>query len=138
MSNIKFSQSKGQSLTEFALVVPVLFFLILGAFDLGFYVYANNTVSLSAREGARYAVTRRTNPNVDAEACQRADDTAAALNVTCSISWKDIYGNPSGKNQGSIVTVKVTTVYSPFVPMVGGLLGGANLTLTGQSKMVVE
>ncbi len=134
----KLNQSKGQSLTEFALVVPVLFFLILGAFDLGFYVYANNTVSLSAREGARFAVTRRTSPTVDTDACQRAIDTSAALSVNCSIAWKDTQGYPSGKLQGSIVIVTVTTVYHPFVPMVGGLLGGANLTLTGQSKMVVE
>ncbi len=133
MDNSYFKHSRGQALVEFALIVPVLFFLILGAFDLGFAVYANNTVSLAAREGARYGVTRRTSPTVDQDICQRVTDSSAALNVTCATpNWS------LGKTQGSILTVTVTYTYTPFVPLIGGLLGSGNLTFTGQSNMVVE
>ena len=34
----------GQALIEFALVVPILILLIIGLFDLGWAVYANNMV----------------------------------------------------------------------------------------------
>ena len=51
---------RGQSLTEFALVAPLLFALIFGVFDLGRGMSANVTVTNSAREGARYLVTHAT------------------------------------------------------------------------------
>lgn len=51
---------RGQSLTEFALVAPLLFALVFGVFDLGRGMSANVTVTNSAREGARYLVTHAT------------------------------------------------------------------------------
>ncbi len=125
-------QRKGQSLVEFALVVPIILLLMLGTFDLAFAVYANNTVSLAAREGARYAVTRRTVLTVDQDACQRVTDSSAALAVGCTIVW-----NP-GKTQSSLVTVTATYTYTPLTPLVGSLLGGGSITFTGQSTMVAE
>ena len=47
---------RSQALTEFALVVPILLFLMIGIFDLGrlFYIYV--TIDNAANEGARTAI----------------------------------------------------------------------------------
>jgi Flp pilus assembly protein TadG len=46
-------QSRGQSLVEFALVLPLFLILIMGVVDAGRLVYMNSTLSNAAREGAR-------------------------------------------------------------------------------------
>ena len=48
-------RSRGQSLVEFALVLPIFLLMLFGLVDLGRYVYLNSTVSQAAREGARLA-----------------------------------------------------------------------------------
>ena len=48
------SSSRGQSLVEFALILPVLILIIYGVFDLGRAFYAVITVANASREGARY------------------------------------------------------------------------------------
>lgn len=47
--------SRGQSLVEFALVVPLFLLMLFGLVDMGRLVYANSTLSQAAREGARVA-----------------------------------------------------------------------------------
>ena len=44
---------RGQSLVEFALVIPIFLLLIMGVIDAGRLVYMNSTLSNAAREGAR-------------------------------------------------------------------------------------
>lgn len=46
--------TKGQSLVEFALTLPLLLLIIFGVFDLGRLFYVKITVINAAREGARY------------------------------------------------------------------------------------
>jgi TadE-like protein len=45
--------SRGQSLVEFALVLPIFLFMLFGLIDVGRFVYLNSTLSQAAREGAR-------------------------------------------------------------------------------------
>src|SRR4026207_427855 len=54
--------SRGQALTEFALVLPIFFVLILGTLDVGRVVLANDMVANLAREGARYASVHGATP----------------------------------------------------------------------------
>jgi hypothetical protein len=44
---------RGQSLVEFALVLPIFLLLIMGVIDVGRYAYMSSTLSNAAREGAR-------------------------------------------------------------------------------------
>jgi len=48
---------EGQTLVEFALVIPIVMLLMLGLFDLGRIVFINNSLSDGARHGARHAAT---------------------------------------------------------------------------------
>jgi len=46
---------RGQSLVEFALVVPIFILMLFGLVDMGRLVHANSALSQAAREGARVA-----------------------------------------------------------------------------------
>src|SRR3990172_8700424 len=48
--------ARGQALVEFALIIPVFILLMVGIFDLGHVVWANNALSNATREGARFAI----------------------------------------------------------------------------------
>jgi Flp pilus assembly protein TadG len=60
MTILRRRRSRGQSLAEFALVLPMFLLLIFAIVDLGRYVYSNNALSNAAREAARVgSVTSR-------------------------------------------------------------------------------
>ena len=46
-------RTPGQTLVEFALVLPIFFLLLFGLLDVGRLVYMNSTLSQAAREAAR-------------------------------------------------------------------------------------
>jgi Flp pilus assembly protein TadG len=48
-------RGRGQSLVEFALVLPMFLLLLFGIIDMGRYVFMNSVLSQAAREGARLA-----------------------------------------------------------------------------------
>lgn len=48
------TKSRGQSLVEFALVLPLLLMLVLGAMDFGRLFYTKMVITNAAREGANY------------------------------------------------------------------------------------
>ena len=52
-------RQKGQSLVEFALVLPILLLLLLGVIEAGWITWSYITVQVAAKEAARYAVTGR-------------------------------------------------------------------------------
>lgn len=47
---------RGQSLVEFALIVPILILLLVGTFDIGHVVWTNDALANASREAARYAI----------------------------------------------------------------------------------
>src|SRR3990172_3132337 len=49
------SQSPGQELVEFAIVLPLLILFLVGVFDLGRLFHATIVLTNATREGARYA-----------------------------------------------------------------------------------
>ena len=50
---------RGQGLIEFALVIPIFLLLLVALFDLGRAVFAYNTLTNAAREGARMAIVNQ-------------------------------------------------------------------------------
>ena len=88
---------RGQSLVEFALVLPLVLVIMLGLFDLGRVVFINNSLSDGARDGARHASTR---PR-DADYCLLVDDAVRSAIRGQPLSTYDVFfttldgdGNP--------------------------------------------
>ncbi len=75
---------RGQTLVEFALVLPIFLVMLFGLFDAGRYVYMSSVVSQAAREGARLAAVETswigsTDPSCGATGGPICPATAAAL-----------------------------------------------------------
>ncbi|MCD6401003.1 MAG: pilus assembly protein, partial [Anaerolineales bacterium] len=51
---IRKSSNSGQTLLEFALILPLLLLLTAGVFDSGRAIYYTSVMNNAAREGARY------------------------------------------------------------------------------------
>ena len=53
---------RGQSLTEFALIFPILFLMIAGIIQFGLIFWAQNTLTQIVRDTGRWAATQQTSP----------------------------------------------------------------------------
>ena len=64
-----YQHQQGQSMIEFALVLPLMVLIIAGIFDLGRAFYSSITITNAAREGARYGTL---NPKLTQGICEAA------------------------------------------------------------------
>lgn len=81
-------RSRGQSLVEFALVVPVLFFVLVGLVDFMRLIQTNSTVADAARQGARQAIANANATDqpwaaADSNPCQGINFTSGASGHGC-------------------------------------------------------
>jgi Flp pilus assembly protein TadG len=74
----KKNKSSGQTLIEFALLLPMLLLIIMGLFDVGRGVFYYAVLNTAVREGTRFAIVQ--------PACDYRSDPA-----TCSGSFVDAY-----------------------------------------------
>jgi len=136
-------RERGQSLTEFALIAPLLFALVLGVFDVGRGMSADVTVTNSAREGARFLAARAAAWQGSAPSGQGRFDTAcptgAPKYTTAPVSgtaqgaaWRQMQ---NAKLDLSQVTMIVRFYNSSSDPASGA---GATDTLTCSAGSVVE
>lgn len=58
------TRSRGQALTEFALVAPIFFFVMFAIIEFGRAVYTIQMLNNAAREGARYAIVHGASSNL--------------------------------------------------------------------------
>jgi Flp pilus assembly protein TadG len=139
------NDESGQALVEFALVVPILLVLILGALDFGkAYNYWIDTTHLSA-SGARWAAVNK-NPGGGGgstlqEYIRDQADTAELRNggtdavsdpLTVCINFPD-----GTANIGDPVQVTVSTDYN-FLNYLQVKTGVTSKTITGSSTMRLE
>jgi len=136
-SNLFLEQRKnpniGQSLIEFALILPLLALLILGLFDLGMAVYTQNLIANASREGARTGILLAQDDNAIRT---RVRTAAPGLNLPNSqIQISPAF--PRTFNQPITVTVSYT--YTTITPLIGQIVGnGGRLRLSSTSVMIVE
>lgn len=83
---------RAQSLIEFALLLPLLMFLVVGLFDIGRAVFYYSVLNTAAREGARFAVVQPVcDYQVDPLQCKGGDkDTEYPLICTNALSTANI------------------------------------------------
>jgi len=127
--NLKFEA--GVSLVEFALVVPFLLLLLIGSLDLGWAVYANNTLANAAREGARKSIVTSTST-------ETIRDHVRSVSAGLDLPDENILIAPESRTPGDPVTVTVIFNYAPLTPLIGLFIPGGSLTLTGKATMYVE
>lgn len=81
-----FADQLGQSLVEFALVIPLLLVILLGVADLGRAFYYTSAIANAARAGAAYAAATgpsATANNIKARVCNETGFVAYSATPDC-------------------------------------------------------
>jgi hypothetical protein len=137
--------SRGQGLVEFALVFPVFILLVVAAIDVGKGVFAYNSITNGAREGARFAIVNQdvasivqrtiaqtsiaetATPNVTVTFKKSAPNADPSLNANCS---------PVGF--GCVAIIRFESTYTPMTPIIRNILFPTGVTFVATSAEVVE
>lgn len=129
------SGSRGQALSEFAIVIPIVLLLFVGLFDIGRAVYAYTTISNAAREGGRVLIVDQTQNSGVYRAQTEAANSATALgivpaSVTVDFWEPDLSGPCSTRTIGCVAEVTVPYAYTAITPIIGRLIGPIAMSST--------
>ncbi len=131
-------RTRGQSLVEFALVVPIFFLLLFGFIDVGRFVYTTTAYGQAAREGARYAsveqwsytcpgsVVTQTRKN-----CTEAE-TRGRMPAGAPAPTTVLFTCPATCRAGDLISVKVEGAFNFFTPGIRNILGTPTVSQTAQ------
>lgn len=141
------NRSLGQSLVEFALVLPVFLLFFAAALDLGRVFYANITLNNAAREGAfqaaitpaLYVENGACDQATNRVVCRIQNETTGSMiaiaptdiDVTCSVPG-------CAEAPGSLVTVEVRGKFRLITPLLSMVFGGQELDLTSRAIAQIE
>jgi Flp pilus assembly protein TadG len=136
-------RSRGQSLVEFAMVLPIFMLVLSGILDFGFLLYSRMGVINAAREGARAAIMVSDYSTLEEVAKGAAISAAAGggltvtpgdVKVTCYEKVSTTVKACSAVTTGDSAAVKVSYVYRTFFPAAFGV----TLDLSSTVEMVIE
>jgi PKD repeat protein len=146
------SRTRGQSLVEFALILPVFFTLTAAAIDLGRVYYSSITVNDAAREGVLEAAK---NPgsyiaNTDCTAANKLDNRVMCRTLNearggfVTVSPADVALSctlvtpgpcpPATPVFGDTISVKVTGRFTLVTPLIGSFFGGQTITFSSTAS----
>ena len=138
----------GQSLVEFALVLPVLLLMIFGVVDGARLVYAYNAVANAAREAGRTAIINQTPATIRAKASQQATmldlptgdpggcpaaggaSSSAAAGTCVAFRTADLSAACTTPKVGCNAVVSVEWQWRAMTPLIGNVLGPISVTST--------
>ena len=137
--------SRGQSLAEFALVLPIFLVLFFAVVDLGSAIFTFNSLTNAAREGARLAIVNQDNASIIARAeTQVSVAEINAPNVSIDFYQQAPDGTPDTSQTCSPVAVRCLAVvsfestYRPLTPIIGNILFKNGVTFKATSILTVE
>ena len=126
MKIFKPSHNRGQTMVEFALLIPALLLLTVVTLDLGRGVYYYSVIYNAAREGARYGIIH-------------PDDVvgieAAARDLAIGLDQSKLTINPATIISDTI-HVEVHYAFEPVTPL--GLFSIDDFDLHTRSTMLIE
>jgi len=120
--------TRGQSLVEFSLVLPVLLIMVFGIIDFGMGLRSYISLTNATREGARFAAVG--NPaGAYPDDCDGSTSTSAVGRVCVAMEGLDLgdvqtvsVTYPNGQSPGSDVLVTAEYTYN-FITPLGDLMG---------------
>ena len=139
------TRGRGQGLVEFALVFPIFLLVLVALFDLGRAVFAYNTLTNAAREGARLAIVNQdtslikarakgqtaivelNDPSLFIDFKQATPNTDPLLNADC---------NPAAV--GCVAVVQFQATYLPITPLIGNIIFKSGATFNAKAVLTVE
>ncbi|WP_163970652.1 TadE/TadG family type IV pilus assembly protein [Oceanobacillus halotolerans] len=117
----------GQSLVEFALVLPILLMLVVGIFDFGRIIYTHLQLELVTQESVRLAGLGQSDVTVRDYAKNQFHGNAAELGITIT---------PTETNRSSGQYVTITMTYpEEFLQVLGGFALPYTVTTSSTIRM---
>ena len=136
----------GQSMVEFALILPIFVLLVFGILDIGRAVYAYHTINNAATEGARVAIVNQTLATIQDRAASRAVGVGVlAADVTVDYRTSALPDTPDscasrvGTATGPVTCTAIVQVphdFTAVTPIVSNIIG--TIQMAGESSMVVQ
>ena len=137
----------GQSLIEFAIIFPLLFFLVTGFLDLGRAVFYYSSLSNAVREATRYAIVNKNdldqafnNPSNNPLQDKVLEYAFGLTGTPDPLTKGDIVVTPvKVNNLFTTVSIQATYIYTPITPGIIQLFGlNTGIDLIAQSTMLVS
>jgi Flp pilus assembly protein TadG len=147
--------TRGQGIVEFALVIPVMFFIMFGVLEFGRLLFLYIDVAVATREAARYGVAIGDNGNgtpyyVDCagirDAAIRVGAPAGVSAGDVTIQWHlengdytsctDILAAGDVPKLGSTINVGISVPFTPLI--LGGGILPVNLTSHAQRSYITR
>ena len=125
--------NRGQSMVEFALVLPLLLLILGGLIDFGRVFNQSMIVTAAAREGARAAAVGES-ASVAANAAAAAKAYAAAIDQ----GGLQVSVNPTAPASGDRMTVTVTNPVTIYFPGMAVFFPSNPYTVRGVATMRKE
>ena len=113
----RLKSEEGQTLVEFALVLPILLILVIGIFDFGSAFNSKNSLNFLANSAARFAEVNSCAPCAPG---QSIEDYVKSTGDTPSLRGPDTHitfclANPGKKGVGDPLQVSATTTFNWLV-----------------------
>ena len=128
---------RGQTLVEFALIIPLFALLLFALLDFGRVIYTQNTVEQAAREASRVGTLEPAEAGWKYTLIRNAAISSAA---GVGLTNADIVGQgcadcfyPTGAASGGIVVVTVNSQIALLTPILSQVLGGS-FTVSSTSR----
>ncbi|MGV8982966.1 TadE/TadG family type IV pilus assembly protein [Clostridium sp.] len=122
---------KGQSLVEFAILLPLLLLLLMGILEFGLMLNSYLTIHNLAREGARLGIVAGSNLEIS-ELITNISPNIDAKNLKVIITPAE-----GSRSSGSTLTVEVIYNYQVTIPIISNILSGV-VVLKAQTSMRIE
>lgn len=123
---------KGQSLVEFAILLPVLLLLLMGILEFGLILNSYLTINNSAREGARLGIVSGSNIEINSlinNISPNLDKTKLIINITPL--------EEGSRKSGDTIKVEVIYNYQVIIPIISNILNDV-VELKAQTSMRIE
>ncbi len=122
---------KGQSLVEFAILLPLLLLLLMGILEFGIMLNSYLTIHNSAREGARLGIVAGSNIEIK-ELIIKTSPNLDADNLVVNITPSD-----GSRKSGDTITVEVIYNYHVTIPIISNIIHNVAV-LKAQTSMRIE
>jgi Flp pilus assembly protein TadG len=133
------TKRRGQSLVEFALILPIFLLVLFGIIDLGRGVYAYNTIQNAAREAVRVAIVDQNEDVILAKAQKHAVGLGLTdSNVNLSFLEPESMATPCNTPIAISCEVEILVNYrfTPATPIIGNIVGA--IDMSAASRQPVE
>lgn len=122
---------KGQSLVEFAIILPLLLLIVMAIIEFGMMLNSYIALENASREGARIGIIGSSNSEIQNQII------TISPSLNSSLLTVNITPSESSRRSGDPLTVRLTYNYNLTVPVISSLFNKV-IILNAETTMRIE